>query len=80
MGFYNRVQLCAATWRHDKECVRVRAERRRVRDELRKSFEALCDLKCRALKKTGVFGTEHENLEAAIVQLAHALDDYRDGA
>ena len=45
MGFYNRVQLCAETWRHDRECVRVRAERRRIRDELRRNFEALCDVK-----------------------------------
>jgi hypothetical protein len=55
----------------------LHAERKRVRDTLRNHYDALVDTKARAMKTTGVFATEHEHLEAAIVSLAYALDDYR---
>ena len=78
MTVYGGMQLVARTWRQHRESARVHAERKRIRDTLRKSFSELVDTKARALKSTGVFATEHQHLEAAIVSLGYALDDYRD--
>jgi hypothetical protein len=80
MTIYGRFALCVATWRHHSEYARLVAERRRIGREVRKVFETLCDTKCRALKATGVRGTEHRNLEEALLHLARALDDYNDAA
>jgi hypothetical protein len=79
LSVYSGVQLAVRTWRQHRECARVHAERRAIRKALGKSLAELVDMKCRALKSTGVFRTEHENLEQAIVHLAYALEDYRDG-
>lgn len=78
MSAYSGMQLVARTWRQHREMARVHAERRKIWMALGKSFGELVDTKARALKSTGVFATEHEHLEAAIVSLAYALDDYRD--
>ena len=78
-GAYAQMGLVVQMWRRLREHTRIRAERRQIRYTLRRNYEALCETKCRALKTTGVFATQHEHLEAAIVQLAYALDDYRDG-
>jgi len=78
-GLYSRVELCIRTWQQHSNTARLRAERRRIHKQLRKHFDNLVETKSHALKATGVFGTEHEHLETAIVSLAYALDDYRDG-
>lgn len=80
LTLYGRFALCVATWRHHGEHARIVAERRRIGGELRKAFDTLCDTKCRALKATGVCGTEHRNLEESLLHLARALDDYNDAA
>jgi hypothetical protein len=80
LSAYSGMQLAVRTWRQHRASARVYAERRAIREALGKNFAALCDTKCRALKSTGVFRTEHENLEQAIVHLAYALEDYRDEA
>jgi hypothetical protein len=79
LSIYSGVQLAARTWRQHRQSARVHAERRAIHEALCKSFAVLVDTKCRALKSTGVFRTEHENLEQAIVHLAYAIEDYRDG-
>jgi hypothetical protein len=78
MTIYGGMQLVARTWRQYREMARVHTERKRIRDTLLNHYEALVETKARAMKTTGVFATEHEHLEAAIVSLAYALDDYRD--
>ena len=79
LNAYSGMQLAVRTWRQHRETARLHTERRRIFEALGKCFAVLVDTKCRALKSTGVFRTEHENLEAAIVHLAYAIEDYRDG-
>ena len=80
MSFRERFALCMQTWQRLREHASLRAKRREIHDDLRKSFVALVDIKARALKATGVAVTDHGKLEAAIVHLAAALNDYRDAA
>jgi hypothetical protein len=79
LNTYGGMRLAVRTWRQHRRDARIYAARRRICADLGKSFAALCDMKCYAMKKTGVFKTDHEHLEAAIVALARALEDYRDG-
>ncbi len=78
LSAYSGMHLAVRTWRQYRESARIHAERRRIWATLGDVFAKLVDTKARALKSTGVFATEHEHLEAAIVNLAYALDDYRD--
>jgi hypothetical protein len=73
-----RLMVMIDTWRRMRNAARLRDERKRIHADLKRSYVALVDIKARALKSTGVFGTEHENLEQVIVSLAYALEDYRD--
>ena len=79
LGLRHRMTLCLETWQRLREHARLRTERRRINIDLRGNYNALIDIKARAMKSTGVFATEHENLESAIVHLAYAIEDYRDG-
>jgi hypothetical protein len=74
MGFKEGAQ----TWRQHSADARLRAERKRIHRLIREHFDALVDVKARALKSTGVFPTTHENLESALMNLARALEDYLD--
>jgi hypothetical protein len=78
LNAYSGMQAAVRTWRQHRERARLHAERRKIHAAVDKNFAKLCDLKCQALKTTGVFRTEHENLEQAIVFLAYAREDYRD--
>jgi hypothetical protein len=75
-----QLTVCWETWQRLREQTRYRATRRGLVVDLRKSYEALIDTKARALKSTGITATRHENLEAAILNLAAAIEDYRDHA
>ncbi|MGE0280203.1 MAG: hypothetical protein AB7P20_06265 [Rhizobiaceae bacterium] len=77
-SFRSQLTACWETWLRLREHARYRTARRTLAADLRKSYETLIDTKARALKATGVFGTRHENLEAAILNLAAAIEDYRD--
>jgi hypothetical protein len=79
VGMRAHFRLALETWRRLRWSAYLRNERRQIRGDLIKSYEDLIDAKARALKTTGVFKTEHESLEAAIVHLAYAIEDYRDG-
>lgn len=76
--FRYQLRMCWETWEQLREQSRYRAARRNLAADLRKSYETLIDTKSRALKSTGIAGTRHENLEAAILNLAAAIEDYRD--
>ncbi len=78
LSVYSGVKLAVRTWRQHRETARIHSARRKTREAVTKNYVALCDIKCHALKSTGVFLTEHSNLEAAIVNLAYAMEDYRD--
>jgi hypothetical protein len=79
VGLYAHLVLTVEAWRRLRSAARLRVMRKRIRNTLRKHHDGLVDTKALALKQTGVFMTQHENLEAAIVNLAYALEDYRDG-
>ena len=79
VGLSAHLRVTMNTWRRLRAAARIRTERKRVKNMLRKHYDGLIDAKSYALKLTGVFATEHENLEKAIVNLAYALEDYRDG-
>jgi len=79
VGMSTHLRLTMQTWRRFRWSARLRSERRRIHNELSRYYAGLVDIKARALKTTGVFKTEHDNLEKVIVQLAYTLEDYRDG-
>jgi hypothetical protein len=70
--------IAVETYKRLRAAARFRAERRRIRSDLQRSYATLVDTKARALKSTGVIATDHADLEAAILHLGHAIEDYRD--
>lgn len=75
---FDQMAFVWTVWKRLRFYTRVNDEHRILSRKLRKHFNALCDAKCRLMKRTGISETEHSNLEAAIVHLARALEDYRD--
>jgi hypothetical protein len=72
------LMMAVKTWQRLRAAARRRAERKRITAQLRRTYSTLVDTKARALKSTGVLDTEHGDLEAAIIHLAYAIEDYRD--
>jgi hypothetical protein len=77
-SLYAHCVIAMQTWQRLRAAARIRAERKRITAQLQKTYTTLVDTKARALKSTGVLDTEHADLEAAIVHLAYAIEDYRD--